>query len=392
MKKLISLLIVCSLLTSLSACKPQGPGGATNPPTNPTEPNNFKPGQETMFSVALPAVTKYGTAQDGTVLLSYTYQSMSLTHPDPDVADKVIRDFLSRVDATRSTAYSLYDAAKSAYAGNGNWNPYLLSITYNPTRIDQSVLSLFGSSITFNGTAHPEPNLAAANYDLLTGDILTLGSIMSANATKDDFIRLVLESLSKIEEESQLFGGYESSVRQRFNRNESTDQDFYFTSDGLCFYFEPYEIAPYTSGVIVAEIPYAKLAGIIYDGYFPAERDTVSSTISASKFAETDVTGFSQITEAILDTDGEMFFLYTDGLLWDVQLDVGTWDIAGTEFNKQYTALLSHALSPGDAIMIQSKFTDVMPVLRLTYRIGTMTVTKFISQSGEDGSILLTDN
>lgn len=396
MKKTICLLITICLLFSITGCRNvQNQGGQGDKPTNPTgsptDPSEFTPAQEAMAAVSVPATTMYGTAQDGTTVLSYTYQGMSLILPDPDVADKVIRDFLDRVASTHDTAYALYGAAVAAYNGSSGWNPYLYSVTYSPTRIDLGVLSLYGSTVTYSGAFHPERHSRSANYDLLTGDVLTLASIMSASATKDDFVRLVLESLEEIEDSAYLRDGYEETVRQRFSRDESTDQDWYFTNTGLCFYFDPYEIAPYSSGVIVAEIPYSKLAGLIYDGYFPAERDIVESNVNASLFSNVDPNRFSQTAELILNMEDQMFFLYTDGLVWDVQIDVGTWDPSGTEFTSEYTALYSHALSPGDALMIQASFGDAQPALRLTYQSGTQTITKYISQSGKDGKIILTE-
>lgn len=393
MKKLICLFAAFILLFTLAGCgKPSGDGttGTTTAPTeDPTGTASHVPDQEPMYAVSVPAVSEAVTAEDGTVIFTYTHQSMMLTLPDPDVADKVIIDFLGRIDSTRSTADATLASAKAAYSGSSNWMPYLCSITYSPTRIDQGVLSLFGSNITHSGTSHPERVYVSASYDLVTGDVLTLGSIMSVQATTEDFCQLTLEALAEMKEDKYLYEGYEATVRQRFQRVESQDQDWYFTQTGLCFYFAPYEIAGYSSGVIVAEIPYDKLAGLLYDGYFPAERDTASGTVQASQLDAIDLEDFTQITEAIIDPDGEMVFLYTDGLVWDVHIQVGTWDATGTEFTPTYTALLSHALSPGDAAMVQTLFSDTEPTLRLTYTTGGESVTYYLSQSGKDGSILL---
>lgn len=395
MKKYFCLLTASMLLFALAGCaKPSDdttPGTTASPTGNLTGTVSYVPAQEPMYAVAVPAISENVTAEDGTVIFTYTHQSMILTLPDPDVADKVIIDFLGRIDATRSTADTTLASAKAAYSGPANWTPYLCSITYSPTRIDQGVLSLFGSNITYSGASHPERVCASASYDLVTGDVLTLGSIMSAQASTDDFCQLTLDALAEIKEEKYLYDGYEATVRQRFDRDESQDQDWYFSQTGLCFYFAPYEIAGYSSGVIVAEIPYDKLAGLLYDGYFPAERDTVGGTVQAIRLEDTNLDAFTQIAEGIIDADGEMVFLYTDGLVWDVQIEVGTWDAAGTEFTPAYTALFSHALSPGDAVMVQSLFSDTEPTLRLTYSTGTQTVTLYLTQSGKDGSILFTE-
>ena len=241
--------------------------------------------------------------------------------------------------------------------------------------------------MTYSGASHPERLSVSASYDLVTGDVLTLGSIMSANATTEDFCALVLEVLKEIEGSKYLYDGYEETVKQRFRQDESQDQDWYFSTSGLCFYFVPYEIAPYSSGVIIAEIPYGELSGLLYDGYFPAEREATAGCIYATVLDETDTARFTQIAELVLDPNEEMVFLQTDGVLWDVKLEYGAWDSTSRTFVPVYTALFSASLTPGDAIMIQS---DELSSLRLTYTNGAETVSQHFSRS-EDGIILATN-
>ncbi len=341
-----------------------------------TNPPIVIPQQEAMYAVSVPTVSENTYADDGTVIFSYTQQSMMLTLPDPDVADKIIIDFLSRIDDSASFADSILASARTNYNGSADWTPYLYNLTYSPTRMDQGVLSLFGNCVTYSGASHPERLCMAANYDLVSGDVLTLGSIMSAQATTADFCKLVLEKLDAAKEDKYLYDGYENTVKQRFSKDESQDQDWYFSTNGLCFYFVPYDIAPYSSGVIIAEIPYDELAGLIYDGYFPAERDALTGSIQASTDKNTDIEAFTQIAELTLHTDGQMVFLHTDSIVRDVRLEYGAWNASHTDFVPVYTALFSATLSPGDAIMVQS---DELTALRLSYFNGTKTVYQYFN-------------
>ena len=398
MKKFFCLLTVLGLICALAGCmNTQDPYETTDPtgesgnPSQPTRPDSHEPAQEPMYAVSVPATSDVTTAKDGTVIFTYTHQSMSLTLPNPDIANKVITNFRERIDKTRTTANSLLSSAKDAYTGVGFWNPYLYSVTYSPSRIDQGVLSLSGSSITFNGFSHPERLCMAANYDLVTGDYLTLASIMTAQASRSDFCRLVLEVLDAVKDEKYLREGYEDTVRQRFEQDETTDENWYFTQDGLCFFFAPYEIAPYSSGVITAQIPYEKLTGILYDAYFPAERDASGGTLQAGSMGAVNLTDFNQIAEALIDPNGEMVFLYAKGLVWDVLIDVGAWDYAENDFVPSYTALASHTLSPGDAVMIQTQLTSGDPTLRMTCYNGTQTVIQYLKKDQATGAVILTD-
>lgn len=390
MKRIVCMILGIGLLlsgcTSPAVDEPQSTPAATAQTENTTETIEALPEQEAMYAVSLPAISENSYADDGTVIFSYTRQSMALFLPDPDVAHMVIEDFRTRVESATDTVNILLDSAKANYTSSANWTPYLYSITYSPMRMDQGVLSLFGNSVTYSGTSHPDRLCVSASYDLVTGDVLTLGSIMSAEASTDDFCALVLDQLEKIRDEKYLYEGYENTVEQRFSKDESQDQDWYFSTNGLCFYFVPYEIAPYSSGVITVEIPYTELTGLIYDGYFPAERESASGTVYSIVSDETTASRFTQIAELVLDADGQMAFLYTNGAVWDLKIEYGAWDTTSTVFTPVYTALFSGSLTPGDAIMLQS---NELTTLRLTYSTGTEIVTQHFTQT-EQGLMLIT--
>lgn len=395
MKKLISTLLLLSMVLAFAGCGQTGGTETSNATTDDTTETAVDataqgsiapdPTQAPMAAVSIPSVTETTNADDGTILFNYSYQHMALTLPDPEVVDNVIIDFLNRVDSTASIAESIGTSALADYSGTADWVPYLCDVSYSPTRIDQGVLSLFGTIATYSGGMHPDQTCVSASYDLITGDVLTLASIMSPEATGDSFCQLVLDELAAHEDE--LYEGYASTVVQRFSGDASQDENWYFTQTGLCFYFSPYEIAPYASGIITVEIPYEKLTGLMYDGYFPAEQDTASGTISAQLFGSAELDSFTQIAELTLDAGGEKILLYTDSSVQNVRIDVGFWD--DSRFYSSYTAFATYTLTPGDAVMVETYIPDGEPNLRLTYQTGDETVTVYISQSGKDGSILL---
>ena len=330
--------------------------------------------QQPMAAVSVPAVTETKAADDGTALFTYTYQSMSLTLPDAEVADKVIVDFLNRVDKTRDTADSILSSAQANYSGTSGWTPYLCHITYSPTRIDQGVLSLFGSNVTYTGASHPDRTCVSANYDLITGDILTLGSILTHVDAVEPLCQLVIEKLDALADEKYLRNGYQDTVYQRFAGEESYDEDWYFSDVGLCFYFAPYEIAPYSSGVIIAGIPYSELAGIIADAYFPAEQQAFSGTVEIQPFDSADLAQFTQITELILDNNGKMLLMYTETAVQDLRIT-----IADPSTGEIYTAFASQYLTPGDAIMVQAS-QEVLAAMQLTFQSGSDVITHPITE------------
>lgn len=387
MKKCISFLLIFVILFSLTGCATD-PAPATKP--TGTVPLNESVPRPAMAAVSVNAITETISADDGTVICQYTHQSMSLTLQDPDVADKVIVDFLRRFDSTQDAAQSLMADAKAAYSPNEEyWAPYLCSMLYDPVRIDPGVLSLYGTVVSHSGGAHPDQAGISANYDLLTGDVLTLASIMTPDATSDDFCRLTLDALAEVADELYLYDDYEDTVRKRFTQDPSTDEQWFFTNEGICFYFSPYEIAAYVSGIITAEIPYSKLTGIILDEYFPAEQAPGLGTITALDLQSTDLTRFDQITELIVDEGEQMVLLYTEGMVHDVRIEEVKWNEAGDEFILTHTAFATDCLAAGDAVMVEAHISDTLPNLRLTYRSGDRDISVYISKNQTDGSVVL---
>jgi len=250
MKKCL-ILLLCGILI-LSGCARKEEPVATIPqmapetaPTVIVEPTSTEATEESfaeeisteLLCVAVPASTEHYASEDGTELFSYTAQHMQLLLPNDDVADKVILNFLNRVDAARLDAESILTAAQSDYAPDAVWYPYYYEILYSPTRIDHNVLSLYGTQNSYSGSTHGSLSCVTANYDLSTGDVLTLGSILHMDANKEDIIELVIQKLGDHVSEYQLFDGYEDGVYSRLGGDENLYEDFFFTSGGLSFFF-----------------------------------------------------------------------------------------------------------------------------------------------------------
>lgn len=345
------------------------------------------PSQLPMAAVSVAPVTEISKSDDGTELFSYTYQNMSLTLPDPDVANKVIIDFLNRIDATRSNAEALNASAYANYKTASGWTPYMFRVIYNPMRIDHGVLSLFGNIVSYSGTPHPENSCISASYDLVTGEVLTLGGILTEACTEDKLFSLAAKALSDISREKNLYPDYEDILKNRLSGEWYSDEAFYFSSEGLCFYFSPYEIAPYASGIVTAQIPYDQLTGLLKDAYFPAEQDVYDSNLTAELFENTDLSQFSQFSEIVLHKGAQKMVLHADLPVYDVRLEEGTLTPGSDEFVPSCTVFAVSSLTPGDALMIEAEFATDAPNLRLQYRSGNEI--KYAYLSYKDGSILL---
>lgn len=323
-----------------------------------------------LISVSVPLICEQVNAEDGTELFAYQRQHMQLTFPNAEVAEKVILDFLNRVDATGEDAEFILEAAKNDYTPNSQWFPYFYQVVYNPTRIDYGVLSLFGVQNSFSGGMHGSKSCVAANYDMMTGDILTLGSIMHMDATKEDFIKIIIEKLESNADFLGLYSGFEEGVQSRLSVDEHLYEDFYFTTTGLCFFFAPYEIAPYTSGIITVEIPYNELPGLIYDGYFPAERQQIHGHMLVDFFKNTDMDQFSNIAEANLTANGEQMVIYPEGTVENIRIMIS----GDGKMMPDYTVFAAYEMRDHDAIVLAID-PDMVDDVSVSYFSGETQIT-----------------
>lgn len=365
MKNTCILLLILSMLFGLTGCQlPSVDKDALSTLTD--ELGQLLPEQSAapntpLYSVSLPVVSDPIQADDGKEIFRYNYQNISLIIPDPEVADRIIIDFLNRIDASAQTAEQLKTDAMKAYNADDAWTPYLCSILYTPSRLDSAIFSLYGAYSTYSGAPHPETAYSGVTYDTLTGSVLSLQDILTAQATTDTFTSLIITQLQETGD-SHLYTGYQDTIKSRFKDFEDTG--WYLSASGLCIYFSPYEIASYASGKIVVEIPYEKLTGILKDAYFPTEQQTPTGTVSASAFETEKASKYSQITEVILHEGGTKQLLHTDGIVYNVTLETGT--LHEGQFIPEATVYLAHSLTATDAVMVEHQLAE-QQVLRVSY-------------------------
>jgi len=384
MKRILTLLICLLYLTSLCACKKAPQANTTVNPPSSNEQTNDEPKKEPvlidkpLYSVSMPIIAEAYLADDGQEIYRHIYQNMDLILPDPEVANKVFINFLNRTD-TASASEALLSAAKAAYQGQEDWTPHLCQITFDPMRIDQGVLSLFGSYATFNSSAHPESSIISANYDLLTGQSLSLEDVLTDSATSDFLCKEVINSLNLIRDEKYLFAGFEATVAERFSKELMLETDWYFSENGLCFFFSPYEIASYASGIITAEIPYSKLPGILNDAYMPAERDTVDGTASIKRFDQSNA-DVGELAELTLNESSDRILITADSEIQKVRIEIGTLSSDGNTFYKMHTVFAASSITKDSGVVLEVDLSTYANDIRISYLSGTETVYTYISE------------
>ena len=248
---------------------------------------------------------------------------------------------------------------------------------------------MFGTRTTYTGGLHPDQSCISVNYDAANGESLTLGSILNHVDNKQDISDLVLDELDSLAYQYSLFDGYESVVKERFLADESADEAFYFTDTGLCFYFAPYELAPFSTGIISVEIPYEKLPGILADQYFPDEYHPSTGALFAENADSQDLGSFTQIIEATLHTDGDRVLLCSDKTVQRLTITLGSWTPDGLYFLPEYVIFRATGTSADKAFVIRMAIPEILPDLMVSYETVEGKQSYYISKSAENGSITL---
>lgn len=369
MKKIISTCLCIILLFSLAACGQEIPGqtetaapSATTDSTVAEKPEPSADFAAPLIAVSVPTVTESTAADDGTILFSYTYQNLFLTYTDQDVASQITLDFHNRLDYANSYAPTVLSAAKNDYATGTDWEPYSYSVNANPMRLDQSVLSFYGTKSFYDGAPQSTVTAFSANYDLLTGKSLELKDVLVPSFSAEDLSKLITDGLSKYANDGILFADYTYIISDMFATNTPVE-NWYFGTDGLSFFFAPMEIAPNSAGTLLSCVPYSQLGGILKDDYFPAEQTTLVGEPVLSKFTDETAGNYQSFTELILDKEAPEYILHTNGAMRNVRISKGEWQADG-KFTEQCVLFAASTVCTADALMLQA---EPLNTLRLTY-------------------------
>ncbi len=189
------------------------------------------------------------TADDGTVL--FTGRA---AYPELVGEGKVIEAFNEYVfgdvqEAVVRARTDCYDSALLAYENSletGNeFVPYMAEHTFDITYNKDKLLSMVCSDCNFAGWTHPNYIMYAMTYNMETGKAVTLNELI--NLSGADIYNKVYEEFKKlIEEEPERFY-HDASAGLK---EALTELKWYLAEDGVHFFMNPYEIAPYAAGVI----------------------------------------------------------------------------------------------------------------------------------------------
>ena len=307
--------------------------------------------RQNMISISLPEMTNTVLSEDGVVLFRHTFQDVSLISPNPRVNEAVTLDLLQRMDINASTIVELENMTQY-YTPGTQWSTLYYEFLYSPTRIDSSVLSLIGAESIYSGSGQANNSIICVNYYMPTGNVMTLAQVISEESgAQDALLQALLQVLAHNATQWNLYEDYNESVIRYFPSYLQQESIWYFSPEGLNICFAPYEIAPLSSGTVVATIPYEDLVGILRSDLLPVQYAPVTGSIQVADLATAPLDRYTYFAECILTAEGNNHLITTNTILYDVRLELGFFEIDGS-FISSATVFAANSLCSDQAIRL----------------------------------------
>lgn len=289
----------------------------------------------------------------------------SLVIPEFYSADPELREWVNGTVSAIYDSDAAFGQSLISFAGKevGNENFYTYSnyVTMGIARHDSRVASLLSQSSAYSGGAHPNSLQTAYNLDLANRRVLKLEDVISENGA-DELIELVqmdIENRFFLLGEDALFSDYAQTISNALSYGSMTSY-WYFTEEGMVVFFNQYELGPYTSGIIRADLPYEKLDGILLPEYLPpAHTGAVKDAYMTQVPDEDDWIYYVDLTE------GETVYVSLDGKADHVQFSEVFW--AGRTVVGESMLFSANQVSDGTTFAVTGDLSDPAKIYAVEY-------------------------
>lgn len=265
--KPIGLILALITVLCLTACRDASVSAASSPaPSVSSGEASPTPGETTASPEPTSVWTRKVTAksyraEDGTVILKANYVFPEQTNPD--AAGIAVNAFFDQqlTELIRYLEGDLHDAAQSDYQmakDQSQFTPYEDDQDYSITYESSNLICFLRKYYSYSGGAHGNTAVSGDIFRLDSGRHLGIADFFTVDA-KTYKERLFSSILKQADATSDLlFEDYRTKLAECFDPD-----NFYLSKDGFVFYFQPYEIGPYASGVIEFNIPFDNVKDIM---------------------------------------------------------------------------------------------------------------------------------
>lgn len=368
MKKTISMLLCCAMLGTLCACQHGGD----------YEKRTYVPQFD--MTVSYGFEDKELKSDDGTTYYRQSLGTATVSSKDERAAE--------RINSSLAELYVKFgaDAEYTRRVAEDQTDGEQIALSYycapSVTRCDTRVLSAVFDVSQDIGGIHADSTRTSRSYNADNGSLLTLADIAKNEEQIKTFIKNYVIGLAAGDDYKEggvsiLFDDFESTIKDLVDAGAN----WYFSDGGLVFYANPYDIAPYSRGVLLFEIPYSALEEFIDEGFMPVEYEGENGMLLADDGDKLDRSSLNILGTVTVDEDGQSVVLSAEETVYNVKI----YTSGRMLWQRNY-------LTTGEGVEVKSFIPDAQPSIAVSYELADGTeIVRGIFQSGKDGSILLVD-
>lgn len=368
MKKTISMLLCCAMLGTLCACQHGGD----------YEKRTYVPQFD--MTVSYGFEDEELKSGDGTTYYRQSLGTATVSSKDERAAE--------RINSSLAELYVRFgaDAEYTQRVAEDQTDGEQIALSYycapSVTRCDTRVLSAVFDVSQDIGGIHADSTRTSRSYNADNGSLLTLADIAKNEEQLKTFIKNYVIGLAAGDDYKEggvsiLFDDFESTI----NDLVDAGANWYFSDGGLVFYANPYDIAPYSRGVLLFEIPYSALEEFIDEGFMPVEYEGENGMLLADDGDKLDRSSLNILGTVTVDEEGQSVVLSAEETLYNVKI----YTSGRMLWQRNY-------LTTGEGVEVKSFIPDAQPSIAVSYELADGTeIVRGIFQSGKDGSILLVD-
>lgn len=368
MKKTISMLLCCAMLGTLCACQHGGD----------YEKRTYVPQFD--MTVSYGFEDEELKSDDGTTYYRQSLGTATVSSKDERAAE--------RINSSLAELYVRFgaDAEYTRRVAEDQTDGEQIALSYycapSVTRCDTRVLSAVFDVSQDIGGIHADSTRTSRSYNADNGSLLTLADIAKNEEQLKTFIKNYVIGLAAGDDYKEggvsiLFDDFESTI----NDLVDAGANWYFSDGGLVFYANPYDIAPYSRGVLLFEIPYSALEEFIDEGFMPVEYEGENGMLLADDGDKLDRSSLNILGTVTVDEDGQSVVLSAEETVYNVKI----YTSGRMLWQRNY-------LTTGEGVEVKSFIPDAQPSIAVSYELADgKEIVRGIFQSGKDGSILLVD-
>lgn len=290
MKKTISMLLCCAMLGALCACQ-HG---------SDYEKRTYVPQFD--MTVSYGFEDKELKSGDGTTYYRQSLGTATISSKDERAAERINSSLAELYVRFGADAEYTQRVAEDQTDGE----PIELSYYCAPsvTRCDTRVLSVVFDVSQDVGGIHADSTRTSRSYNADDGSLLTIADIAKNEEQLKTFIKNYVIGLAAGDDYKEggvsiLFDDFESTISDLVDAGAN----WYFSDNGLVFYANPYDIAPYSRGVLTFEIPYSALAEFIDESFMPVEYEGDNGMLLADDGDKLDRSSLNILGTVTVDED-----------------------------------------------------------------------------------------